>query len=253
MEFPFYRGMSHDDIMRALVGNVSGENTQQLQIILEIRTQAPSRNWGEKYINKPLEKFVVTKANNEYALLSKLRRRLGRWVLNRRFMVGINDDDKFFIHPLHGYPRLRTNVTKIVKWMDRNDEGFTRVQGDLIMRHVPWFRGTPLSYCIKNPVTKYTNRARDYKEYIELGKPYMVDKVSFNLFQHHIDMRASPSYPFVGFHHENVNNYLVCMAQQVEITHPQHKTVSIVNDKADTHALLFTTQRGQPPISIGVD
>lgn len=53
------------------------------------------------------------------------------------YVLGINDEGQYFAHEIEDVPRSVKNMSQLLNWMNRVDEGYThRVQGDILLQFV---------------------------------------------------------------------------------------------------------------------
>ena len=143
LEFGLTKGMTGRDIVTILKGHVSGETAQEL-VPFFAESEIPFKE------SDPQEREVL-ESNDDYALLA--RRRKTHAMVNdadgkphkgkeitfsmSKYMSGINDEGKYFLHEVDMAPRTVQTLDQMNDWMNRIDQGYvSRVQGDILYQYL---------------------------------------------------------------------------------------------------------------------
>jgi len=149
--FDLKAGMKDEQVINTLRGYVSGETAQEIQSFFQTTKMDKSATELYKtYAEIAHPEFrdfniVAADVDRRYALIEKTSHMIGRTTMSQTkfyFLTGINDDDKYFVHPLFDVPQelldhaYTGNIRPLTDWVDRIDEGFDRrIQGDILIQY----------------------------------------------------------------------------------------------------------------------
>lgn len=124
MNFELKVGMKDSEIYDLIKGKVSGEGSDQIQQFYY------PKNIDSK--DKPVGLHNVLMANQEYAVIQKKQ---SIFEEEKLYLSGISDEDTYFVHEIP--QKLKEEqLDEIIKTVNREDIGYERIQGDVLIKFV---------------------------------------------------------------------------------------------------------------------
>ena len=264
-----HKDMTSADIINEMCGRTSGETRQEIQQIFKDDTipNSQTQNMIErarKYLGEAmrtvphLQVLDIGEVDGHVYALVRKGILTNAWpsesvhYSSRYFIVGINDEGFYFIHPLESYKGIveYKTVKEMVDWMNRKHDGFVgRLQGDVLFKLIDASKWKVVLSTIKSN-TDYgadgheliyyntqlrlyqdPNALRDLNE-IDLGchKIMCLGKITRETCYNH-------SY------NDQLFSYWVIESDQVVLTHPEHEQVKM--DIPKNHIMVIAPQDGR--------
>lgn len=235
IQFKLETGMKDDQLYKELEGSVSGESLQEVQQILK-----PNHDHIKEENPYPLHEVIMS--DGEYAIIKKTWARKDIFnqlvITNEYFWSGINDEGKYFIHPLEGFwiqNDHKIKIDDVVSWACRHDEGFcTRIQGDILLQFLS--KGDA-----EQDMEGYLNK-------INIGNDTGSRTVYLSLEK---DKQQQPRNQIsLGNHKISTDgvicsglDYIVLQGKTMMLQHPQHGLIE--KDIPKDHIAVIASQRGR--------
>ncbi len=174
------------------------------------------------------------------------------------YIAGINDEGKYFLRPLNLLPAELLESLKlpdILDWLNRRDQGFRRLQGDLLVRFYP-IEGNRLNdkemgkgFRYRIPDVFEGQLTHEYFARLHSGLSDIIQPgVSANSLGDHsiiVETNANVSRAFPNF---TLQEPLIVDGEKIVLSHPQHASVTLEIPKG--HYVAICSQRGRTPIDI---
>lgn len=179
---------------------------------------------------------------------------------SRLFLAGINDENRYFLRPLDALPdeKLDGSIELIIDWVNRADQGFRRLQGDLLIKFYPYegnkskIDGCATSARYRVPsIVDMPNLAKNERGEVWSDSTNLSSRLSpsqFNLGDHLITAHGGKAFVVPSFA-SAVPEPVIAEGSSITLEHPEHKTVD--EQIPQGHYAVITSQRGRMPIQMG--
>ena len=153
--FNLVMGMTNKQVYRELHRKTSGETAQEVQFLLspdQERSTNRMLNQAESIFNRVMKvpTLEVVEANDKYAIVKKTKLYNNSGHISKdeiHYLTGINDEGYYFVHAIKDpeppldrartWPKgYRTKLDGLVKYVNREDEGYKRLQGDVLYKFI---------------------------------------------------------------------------------------------------------------------
>ena len=271
-KFGLHVGMKDLDVIRELTRRspIRSERTNQtLELFDSVRQQVDQKNLG-----RPVTRLEVVRANGSFAIMRHNSRRRHSdsghqgWLEERsqHYLAGINDERRYFVRALAGIQQSELDsIGRTVSWLNRSDQGFTRVQGDVVMKSMP-YRGNKARHSTSERYARYRLGLRASKASVLYGRQQssprmMLEGLSsdwsrpirpssyHNMFyfgEHTLSARGdgilAPAFSGTRL----AEPLIVDGTNEVVLHHPEHETERI--EIPEGRYAIVMTQRGAQPV-----
>ena len=222
----------------------------------------------------------VLKCSSQYAIL-----RHNRWSYRDNFrtgalvadlerteyyVAGINDERHYFVRQLAGIPESKLVTSgKAVDWLNREDQGFHRIQGDLVIKFMPYSRYNRLaqshngrrryryrlgiassgsSHHHQGRRRQLEDRAFMQDDYSKVLRPFIDDWIHTDFGNHTVSVEGdrevmlAPSLQGRG----KIMEPLIIEGEELVFEHPEHRAVAV--EMPEDHYAVLMSQRGAMPV-----
>jgi len=124
MRFELKTGQKDEEIYGVINGKISGEASQQIQEFYYPK--------DVEFKDRPKVLHEVTDSNEKYAIIVKTPNMLSQ---GATYLTGVNDEESYFVHEIPDELKAKT-LDEIVKEINREDEGYERIQGDVLVQTI---------------------------------------------------------------------------------------------------------------------
>ena len=216
----------------------------------------------------------VASIDSKYAVLRHERRSYAGdadgWIYSAKieqaehYLAGISDEGKYFVRPLGDIAESRTTKPQsALDWLNRADQGFWRLQGDLVVKFMPYRKNRlPVAGQRRNAflfrlgisaengdaIEQMAEKNNDFSRPITYMRNGDFWPNSRRFGNHELIVEGWPeelimSPAFTG----NVIEPMIVEGAEIELHHPEHDTV--YTEIPDNHYAVLASQRGGRPVT----